>query len=143
MNPLQETFSMSTIGINDPGTLKIQLTSIDRKSGESSFFQSVDLLLRPNDGLSMNLGNSTNNTSKPSISIAHKNGVMQEIQLAAASGAGFPSSANFIKPNLPLTANTRQPLSPVSGDMTDIDLPSNNNMPASMPSISMPSLPAS
>lgn len=81
MNPAEGSFIMKSIGNINPGTLQLQLTSIDQKSGESFAFHSLGHSLRPNDGISLNFADSQNKVGIPSLSISHENGDAEKVLL--------------------------------------------------------------
>jgi hypothetical protein len=81
MNPLEGTLDMRTVGNINPGTLQLQLTSLDQKSGESYTFHSLGLPLRPNDGISLSFADSQNKFGIPSLSVSHENGDAERVLL--------------------------------------------------------------
>ena len=80
MNPELGDLQLSTLGILKPGTLQLLLTTLDPASGEPSTFKSLDLMLRPDDGVSLDLGPS-GGASMPSLAVSRKNGGRQEMTL--------------------------------------------------------------
>jgi hypothetical protein len=108
MNPAVGAFSMSTLGNLKPGTLQLMLTSLDPASGAPSSFKSLDLILRPNDGVSMDYADSFGKTSSPSLAISRKNGGRQEISLQSISTGipeGLPKDLPEDMPSVPGAAN--------------------------------------
>ncbi|MCX6678492.1 MAG: hypothetical protein NTU95_11205 [Methanothrix sp.] len=85
MNPALEAFRMSTLGNLKPGTLQLLLTSLDPGSGASSSFKSLDLMLRPDDAVSMDFAGSIGGVSTPSLVVSRKNGGRQEMSLQFVS----------------------------------------------------------
>lgn len=84
MDPMQGELSMSTLGSLKPGTLKLELTSLDPVSGSTSSFKSMDLMLRTGDGVSMNFADLSGETSLPSLSVSRSGGV-QEMSMISVS----------------------------------------------------------
>ncbi len=85
MNPKQAAFSMSTIGNIKPGTLQLMMSSLDPASGTSSTFKSLDMILRADDGVSMDLAGSIGGVSSPTLSLTRKNGVASEMSMISVS----------------------------------------------------------
>ncbi len=105
-NPLLGTLDMSTIGNGEPGTLQILMTSLDPASATSSTFKSMDLILRTDDSVSMDLTGSTAGTSMPSISIFRKGGSMQKMSMISVSKnvpVSVPDIENLTAGNYTLT----------------------------------------
>jgi hypothetical protein len=140
MNPTMGAFSMSALGNLKPGTLQLQMTSLDPASGISSSFKSLDLVMRPNDAISVNYANSSGKATAPSLALYGKNGGRQEMSLQSVSTdlpnditKNIPSD----KPNVPDAANfssSNQPeLSPSSdgskGIASSMSIPSSMSMP--------------
>jgi hypothetical protein len=88
MNPIEGSLDMKTIGNINPGTLRLQLTSLDQKSGESYTFHSLGLSLRPNDGISLSFADSQNKFSIPSLSVSHENGDTEKVLLVLRDTPG-------------------------------------------------------
>lgn len=147
MNPALGAFSMSTLGNLKPGTLQLLMTTLDPASGTSSTFKSLDLLLRPDDAVSMDLAGSFGGADSPSLAVSRKNGVRQEMSLQTISKnvpADLPTDLAKDMPSVPDATNlTRTELpgsSPLSGgDMSGsgMSIPSS----ASMPGMGTPTFP--
>ncbi len=88
MNPIEGSLDMRTIGNTNPGTLRLQLTSLDQKSGESYTFHSLGLSLRPNDGVSLSFADSQNKFVIPSLSVSHENGDTEKVLLVLKDTPG-------------------------------------------------------
>jgi hypothetical protein len=88
MNPIEGTLDMRTVGNVNPGTLRLQLTSLDQKSGESYTFHSLGLSLRPNDGISLSFADSENKFGIPSLSVSHENGDTERVLLVLRDVSG-------------------------------------------------------
>lgn len=95
MNPAEGSFWMKTIGNINPGTLQLQLSSLDKKSGESATFNSLGLSLRPNDGVSLRFADSLNIVGVPSLSISHENGVIERAVLVLTDVSGLTHQSSF------------------------------------------------
>jgi hypothetical protein len=78
-------FSMSTLGNLKPGTLQLLMTSLDPASGATSTFKSLDLMLRPDDAVSMDLAGSFAGADSPSLAVSRRNGGRQEMSMQAVS----------------------------------------------------------
>ena len=76
---------MSTLGNLKPGTLQLLMTTLDPASGASSTFKSLDLILRPDDAVSMDLAGSFGGADSPSLAVSRKNGGRQEMSLQTIS----------------------------------------------------------
>ena len=85
MNPALGAFSMSTLGNLKPGTLQLLMTTLDPASGASSTFKSLDLMLRPDDAVSMDLAGSFGGSDSPSLAVSRKNGGRQEMSMQTIS----------------------------------------------------------
>jgi hypothetical protein len=85
MNPALGAFSMSTLGNLKPGTLQLLMTTLDPASGASSTFKSLDLMLRPDDAVSMDLAGTFGEAGTPSLAVSRKNGGRQEMSLQTVS----------------------------------------------------------
>jgi len=143
MNPSLGAFRMGTLGNLKPGTLKLLLTSLDPTSGASSTFKSLDLILRPDDGVSMDFADSSGKTSLPSLVVSRKNGGRQEISLQSISKdlprdlpKDMPSvrnATNLTRTKIPESIPSSR--SGMSG--SDMSIPSS----ASMPSMGTPTFP--
>lgn len=95
MNPIEGSFDMKTIGNINPGTIQLQLTSLDQKSGESTTFNSLGVSLRPNDGVSLNFADSASKVGVPSLSIAHENGDTERSVLVLTDMSGETHQGAF------------------------------------------------
>lgn len=95
MNPIEGSFDMKTIGNINPGTIQLQLTSLDQKSGESTTFNSLGVSLRPNDGISLNFADSASKVGVPSLSIAHENGDTEKSVLVLTDMSGETHQGAF------------------------------------------------
>ena len=147
MNPALGAFSMSTLGNLKPGTLELLMTTLDPASGASSTFKSLDLMLRPDDAVSMDLTGSFGGSDSPSLAVSRKNGGRQEMSMQTISKnvpAVIPMDIPKDMPKIaPANNLTRTELpgssSPSSGDMSgsDISIPSS----ASMPGMGTPTFP--
>ncbi len=136
MNTALGTFCMGTSGNLKPGTLQLMLTSLDPASGASSTFKSLDLILRPNDNLSMSYADSSGKVSTPSLAISRKNGGRQEMSLQSVS-MNVPADLPKDMPNVTNATNltsSRQLKSSSSSsrDMSGsgISIPSSGGMPS-------------
>ncbi len=143
MNPALGAFSMSTLGNLKPGTLELLMTTLDPASGASSTFKSLDLMLRPDDAVSMDLTGSFGGSDSPSLAVSRKNGGRQEMSMQTIS-KNVPADIPTDLPSMPDAANlTRSKLSgsslPSSGDMSGrgMSIPSS----ASMPGMGTPTFP--
>ena len=88
MNPIEGSLDMRTTGNINPGTLRLQLTSLDQKSGESYTFHSLGLSLQPNDGISLSFADSQNKFVIPSLSVSHENGDTEKVLLVLKDTPG-------------------------------------------------------
>lgn len=95
LNPQDGIFGMKALGNMSPGTLQLQMSSIDEKSGESFTFNSLGLSLRPNDGISLDFAGSTGNVGIPSLSIAHQNGDEEHAVLVLTDISGENQQSTF------------------------------------------------
>jgi hypothetical protein len=147
MDPALGAFSMSTLGNLKPGTLELLMTTLDPASGASSTFKSLDLMLRPDDAVSMDLAGSFAGSDSPSLAVSRKNGGRQEMSMQTIS-KNVPADVSMDIPKdmpkiAPANNLTRTELpgssSPSSGDMSgsDISIPSS----ASMPGMGTPTFP--
>lgn len=147
MNPALGAFSMSTLGNLKPGTLQLLMTSLDPASGATSTFKSLDLMLRPDDSVSMDLVGSFSEAGSPSLAISRKNGGMQEMSLQTVSRNVSADIPMDLPKDMPQVADTKNLTSsaqtgsiPSSGsDMSgsDMSMPSS----ASMPGMGTPTFP--
>ncbi|MFZ2471083.1 MAG: hypothetical protein WAW52_03985 [Methanothrix sp.] len=147
MNPALGAFSVSTLGNLKPGTLQLLMTSLDPASGATSTFKSLDLMLRPDDAVSMDLGGSFSEAGSPSLAVSRKNGGMQEMSLQTVSrnvSADIPMDLTKGMPSVPdtknLTSSAQTGSIPSSGgDMSGsgMSMPSS----ASMPGMGTPTFP--
>ena len=143
MNPALGAFSMSTLGNLKPGTLQLLMTTLDPASGASSTFKSLDLMLRPDDAVSMNLAGTFGGADSPSLAVSRKNGGRQEMSLQTVS-RNVPADLPTDLPSMPDATNlTRSKLSgsiPSSSSGmsgSDMSIPSS----ASMPGMGTPTFP--
>jgi len=143
MNPALGAFCMSTLGNLKPGTLQLLMTTLDPASGASSTFKSLDLMLRPDDAVSMNLAGTFGGADSPSLAVSRKNGGRQEMSLQTVS-RNVPADLPTDLPSMPDATNlTRSKLSgsiPSSSSGmsgSDMSIPSS----ASMPGMGTPTFP--
>ncbi len=143
MNPALGAFSMSTLGNLKPGTLELLMTTLDPASGASSTFKSLDLMMRPDDAVSMDLTGSFGGSDSPSLAVSRKNGGRQEMSLQTISKnvpADIPTDMSNVRDANNLT-RTKLPESRPSSrsDMSgsDISIPRS----ASMPRVGTPTFP--
>ena len=137
MDPALGAFSMSTLGNLKPGTLQLLMTSLDPASGASSTFKSLDLMLRPDDAVSMDLAGTFGETGSPALAVSRKNGGKQEMSLQTISRnvpVEIPTSLPMDMPKAATAANSTgtevsasTPLP--SGDMSIPSIPSSAGMP--------------
>ena len=147
MNPALGAFSMSTLGNLKPGTLQLLMTSLDPASGSSSTFKSLDLMMRPDDAVSMDLSGSFGDAGSPSIAVSRKNGGRQEMSMQTISKnvpADIPTDLPKDMPQVAdannLTSSSQPGSIPSSGsDMSGrgMSIPSS----ASMPGVGTPTFP--
>ncbi|MFA6373229.1 MAG: hypothetical protein WCW68_11425 [Methanothrix sp.] len=147
MNPALGAFSMSTLGNLKPGTLQLLMTSLNPASGATSTFKSLDLMLRPDDSVSMDLAGSFSEAGSPSLAVSRKNGGMQEMSLQTVSRNVSADIPMDLPKDMPQVADTKNLTSsaqtgsiPSSGsDMSgsDMSMPSS----ASMPGMGTPTFP--
>jgi hypothetical protein len=135
MNPALGAFSMSTLGNLKPGTLELLMTTLDPASGASSTFKSLDLMLRPDDAVSMDLTGSFGGSDSPSLAVSRKNGGRQEMSMQTISKnvpADLPTDIPNVRDANNLT-RTKLPESRPSSrsDMSgsDISIPRSTSMP--------------
>lgn len=139
MNPALGAFRMSTLGNLKPGTLQLLMSTLDPASGTSSTFKSLDLLLRPDDAVSMDLAGSFGGADSPSIAVSRKNGGRQEMSLQTVS-KNVPADIPQIPDTTNLTSSKLSgsvPSSSVPSASSDISIPSS----ASMPGVGVPAFP--
>ena len=147
MNPALGAFSMSTLGNLKPGTLELLMTTLDPASGATSTFKSLDLMLRPDDAVSMDLTGSFGGSDSPSLAVSRKNGGRQEMSMQTISKnvpADIPTDLPKDMPQVAdannLTSSSQPGSIPSSGsDMSGIgmSIPSS----ASMPGVGTPTFP--
>ena len=147
MNPALGAFSMSTLGNLKPGTLELLMTTLDPASGASSTFKSLDLMLRPDDAVSMDLTGSFGGSDSPSLAVSRKNGGRQEMSMQTISKnvpADIPTDLPKDMPQVAdannLTSSSQPGSIPSSGsDMSGrgMSIPSS----ASMPGVGTPTFP--
>jgi hypothetical protein len=97
MNPAEGSFGLKTAGNINPGTIQLQLSSLDEKSGESATFNSLGLSLQQNDGVSLRFADSdnTNTVSIPSLRISHANGDTEKAALVLTDMSGQTHQSTF------------------------------------------------
>ena len=138
MNPALGAFSMSTLGNLKPGTLELLMTTLDPASGASSTFKSLDLMLRPDDAVSMDLTGSFGGSDSPSLAVSRKNGGRQEMSMQTIS-RNVPADTLTDLPSMPDAANL------TSSKLSGSSLPSSSGMSipssASMPGMGTPTFP--
>ncbi|MCX6680541.1 MAG: hypothetical protein NTX42_09305 [Methanothrix sp.] len=143
MNPALGAFGMSTLGNLKPGTLELLMTTLDPASGATSTFKSLDLMLRPDDAVSMDLTGSFGGSDSPSLAVSRKNGGRQEMSMQTIS-RNVPAD---IPTDLP---NVRDANNLTRTDVSGSSLPSSSGMSgrgmsipssASMPGMGTPTFP--
>lgn len=134
MNPTQGAFSMNTLGNLKPGTLQLMMSSLDPASGTSSTFKSLDMMLRTDDGVSMDLAGSAGGMSSPALSITRKNGGTQEMSMISVS-KNVPVSMPEI-PDVQNMTSSNLSGSKASSSATSMSIPNSNGVSGS---VSMPS----
>ncbi len=125
MDPAFGAFSMSTIGNLKPGTLQLLMTSLDPASGASSTFKSLDLMLRPDDAVSMDLAGSFSEAGSPSLAVSRKNGGRQEMSLQTVSRnvpADIPIDLPKDMPRVEDAKNLTRTKLPVSSPLSSGDM---------------------
>jgi len=143
MNPALGAFCMNTLGNLKPGTLELLMTTLDPASGASSTFKSLDLMLRPDDAVSMDLSGTLGEAGSPSLAVSRKNGGRQEMSLQTVSrnvSADIPTDLPSIPDATNLTRSELPGSIPSSsGDMSGsgMSIPSS----ASMPGMGTPTFP--
>jgi hypothetical protein len=144
MNAELGDLQLSTLGILKPGTLQLLLTILDPESGEPSTFKSLDLMLRPDDGLSLDLVPS-GGASLPSLAVSRKNGGRQEMTLQSVT-RNVPRELIREKITIPdndnLTSSRLSGSVPASASNAGISpsMPASSGVPAAS-SMGMPSFP--
>jgi hypothetical protein len=135
MNPALGAFSMSTLGNLKPGTLELLMTTLDPASGASSTFKSLDLMMRPDDAVSMDLTGSFGGSDSPSLAVSRKNGGRQEMSMQTIS-KNVPADLSTDIPNVRDANNLTRTKLPESrpssrSDMSgsDISIPRSTSMP--------------
>ena len=138
---------MSTLGNLKPGTLQLLMTTLDPASGASSTFKSLDLILRPDDAVSMDVAGTFGGADSPSLAVSRKNGGRQEMSLQTVSRnvpADLPKDLPKDMPNVRDANNLTRTKLPESrpssrSDMSgsDVSIPSS----ASMPGMGTPTFP--
>ena len=147
MNPALRDFRMSTLGNLKPGTLRLLMTALDPASGASSTFKSLDLILRPDDAVSMDVAGTFGGADSPSLAVSRKNGGRQEMSLQTVSKnvpADLPKDIPKDMPNVRNANNLTRTKLPESrqssrSDMSgsDVSIPRS----ASMPGVRTPTFP--
>jgi hypothetical protein len=126
MDPALGAFCMSTLGNLKPGTLQLLMTSLDPASGASSTFKSLDLMLRPDDNVSMDFAGDFGHAGSPSLAVSRKNGGKQEMSLQTISRNMPAEIPTDLTKDMPKIANAN-------------NLTSSNNMTTSKVPESIPS----
>ncbi|OPY48840.1 MAG: hypothetical protein A4E49_03322 [Methanosaeta sp. PtaU1.Bin112] len=156
LDPSLGAFSMSTLGNLKPGTLQLLMTSLDPASGTTSTFKSLDLMLRTDDAISMDLSGGFGETGSPSIAVYRKNGGMQEMSLQTVSRnvpVEIPAGISLDMPEVADSGNlTRLNSTNSSSSLTAASSPASSaSIPLSSPtsggdmggsSMSVPSIPS-
>jgi len=153
MNPEQGAFSMNTLGNTEPGTLQLMMSSLDPTSGTTSTFKSLDMILRADDSVSMDLAGSIAGMSSPALSVTRKNGVTQEMSMISVSRnvpvsmPEIPDIKNMTSSNLsgskaPTSENTMS-IPSSNGMSASVSMPSTSGMTGTsgMPNIGTPQIP--
>ena len=147
MNPALGAFSMSTLGNLKPGTLQLLMTTLDPASGASSTFKSLDLMLRPDDAVSMDLAGSFGGVDSPSLAVSRKNGGRQEMLLQTVSRnvrADLPTDLPKDMPSVPDATNSTRSKLPGSSPSSSRGMSgSGMSIPSAvgMPGMGMPTFP--
>jgi hypothetical protein len=156
MNPAQGTFSMSTLGNLKPGMLQFGMASLDPASGTMSTFKSLDLILRTDDEVSLDLNSTEDAASMPSLSISRENGGRQEMPMISVSRnvpvsmPEIPEMGNLTLSNVSRSVpssgrNISMPDSSgtAAGASSIVDMPETVSMPVSsdMPGMGAPAFP--
>ena len=130
MNPTLGAFCMSTLGNLDPGMMQLLMTSLDAGSGASSTFKSLDLLLRPDDAVSMDFAGSFGGASTPSLAVSRKNGGRQEMSLQSIS-QDLPTDISKDMQSVPDATNLTRSKLPESSPSSSsgMSIPSTVGMP--------------
>lgn len=126
MDPALGAFSMSTLGNLKPGTLQLLMTSLDPASGASSTFKSLDLMLRPDDNVSMDLAGNFGQAGSPSLAVSRKNGGKQEMSLQTISRNVPAQIPTDLTKDMPKIAN--------ANNLTGSNNMTTSNVPGSIPS---------
>lgn len=139
LDPSLGAFSMSTLGNLKPGTLQLLMTSLDPTSGTTSTFKSLDLMLRTDDAVSMDLSGNFGETGSPSLAVSRKNGGMQEMSLQTVSRnvpVEIPADLPVNMPQIASAGNlTSSNSTNSSTSMTAVQAPaSTTSIPSSIPS---------
>jgi hypothetical protein len=144
MDPALGAFCMSTLGNLKPGTLQLLMTSLDPASGASSTFKSLDLMLRPDDAVSMDLAGDFGQAGSPSLAVSRKNGGKQEMSLQTISRNVPAKIPTDLTKDMPKIAN--------ANNLTSSNNLTTSKVPGSIPSsgddmsgsgMSTPSIPSS
>ena len=144
MDPALGAFCMSTLGNLKPGTLQLLMTSLDPASGASSTFKSLDLMLRPDDNVSMGLAGNFGQAGSPSLAVSRKNGGKQEMSLQTIS--------RNVPAQIPMDLPKDMPKIADANNLTSSNNMTTSKVPGSIPSssgdmsgsgMSTPSIPSS
>ncbi|NPV62738.1 MAG: hypothetical protein HPY61_08940 [Methanotrichaceae archaeon] len=103
LNPNGDSFSMKSTGRGNPGTVRLEVTSIDPESGKQSNFVSPNIPLQQNDRLSLNFPGSGGAISTPSLNVVHKDGSMAKFDLRASGiqNESLVNLSNYTFPEMP------------------------------------------
>jgi hypothetical protein len=120
------------------------MTSLDPASGASSTFKSLDLMLRPDDNVSMDFAGDFGQAGSPSLAVSRKNGGKQEMSLQTISRNVPAQIPTDLTKDMPKIANANNLTS--SNNMTTSKVPesiqsSGSDMSGS--GMSIPSTPSS
>lgn len=159
LDPSLGAFSMSTLGNLKPGTLQMLMTSLDPTSGTTSTFKSLDLMLRTDDAVSMDLSGNFGGTGSPSLAVSRKNGGMQEmsmqtvsrnvpVQIPADISMNMPQvggAGNLTSTNSTNSTNSTSSIAPVQAPASTASMPSTPSYGGDMSGsgMSTPTMPSS
>jgi len=90
INPVDDSFSMSTIDNSNPGTIQIDVSSIDWQTGEQFSFSRSDVVLEQNDDLSIDFSDSSQDRDTFSLSVIHEDGDVERFDLQSMSEYDLP-----------------------------------------------------
>jgi hypothetical protein len=126
------------------------MTTLDPASGASSTFKSLDLMLRPDDNVSMDLAGDFGQAGSPSLAVSRKNGGKQEMSLQTISRnvpAQIPTDLTKDMPKIAdannLTSSKVPGSIPSSGGDMSVSGMSTPSIPSStgMPGMGTPTFP--